>query len=282
MKKYMMLLILLSILFLSSCDTQFLNNEYEGGDWFYLENAGAVMPVWVRGNTSSDVFVIFLHGGPGGSSLDLAISSAYKNLHKEYAFVYFDQRGSGASQGNAKPESLTVDQFVEDLQKLVHLIRYKYNNPALFLMGHSWGGSLGTAYLLETRSQQYISGWIEINGGHNLVDGIKHSWEWVKTRADEKINDDIDVSYWQNEINWYNNTAPIFGMPSPLERHVKNLQKLNGYFHNSSNEPDIVLFSSPLVPFGLLIGSSIVVRELNLETFNLSPEMNKITTPSLI
>lgn len=283
MKKYKQIFIVFIItLFLVNCDDQFLNNEYKGGDWFYLENAGAIMPVWVRGNTSSNVFVIFLHGGPGYTSLDVSVSTAFKELHREYAFVYFDQRGSGAAQGNAKPESFTVEQFVEDLQKLVHLIRYKYNNPTLFLMGHSWGGSLGTAYLLEMSNQNYVSGWIEVNGGHNLVDGTIHSWEWVINRANEKISYGVDAAYWQNEINWYTNTAPLFKAPDPIERHGKNVQKLNGYYHNSSNKPELIYFASPLSPFGFLFNSYNVIRNVNFETFNLSPQMHKIKTPSLV
>ena len=93
------------------------------------------MPVWVQGNKSSNVFVIWLHGGPGGSSMGISSLPAFEQLQNEYAFVYYDQRGSGASQGNAKLESMTLNQFVDDLKKIVHLIRHKYNNPTIFLMG---------------------------------------------------------------------------------------------------------------------------------------------------
>lgn len=283
MKKERIIIIVLVItLFINSCGDFLLNDEYKGGDWFYLENAGAVMPVWVRGNTASNIFVIFLHGGPGYTSMDVATSSAFKNLHKEYAFVYYDQRGSGAAQGNVKSESITVEQFTEDLVKLVHLIRYKYDNPTLFLMGHSWGGSLGTAFLLEPENQQYISGWIEINGGHNLVDGLLHSEEWVIKKANEKIDSNIDSTYWRNEINWYAKTVSLFKYPNPLKRHMENIQKLNGYYLNSSNEPEIKNFTSPISPIGFLINSNIVLRNLDLETFNLSPAMHKIKTPSLV
>jgi len=270
------------LLFLGSCGDQLLNDEFKGGDWFYLENDGAVMPVWVRGNTSSNVFVVFLHGGPGYTSMDVPVSTAFKELHTEYAFVYFDQRGSGSAQGNARPESFTVEQFVEDLQKLVYLIRHKYNNPTLFLMGHSWGGTLGTAYLLEADNQRYISGWVEIDGGHNSVDGTIHSWEWAVDRANEKIASGVDATYWQNEIKWYANTAPLHKFPNPLERHVKNIQRLNGYYYNSSNESELILFASPLSPFSLLINNNNVLGNVNFETLNLSPEMHKIKTPSLV
>ena len=81
--------------------------------------------------------------------MSTAIEPAFKKLEEDYAFVYYDPRGSGEAQGNAKPESFTVEQFVKDLEQLVYLVRHKYNNPTLFLMGHSWGGGLGKAFLLE-------------------------------------------------------------------------------------------------------------------------------------
>jgi len=45
------------------------DDEFYKGDFFYLVNKNAQMPVSVRGNTSSGIFVVFLHGGPGGTAL---------------------------------------------------------------------------------------------------------------------------------------------------------------------------------------------------------------------
>jgi len=272
--------VLITVLFFGACDDQFLHDEYKGDDWFYLENDGAIMPAWVRGNKSSNVFVIFVHGGPGGTSMDAAIMPTFKQLHNEYAFVYYDQRGAGAAQGNAKLESLTIEQFVEDLQKLVILIRYKYNNPVIFLMGHSWGGGLGTAYLLDSKNQQHIAGWIEINGAHNLKDGTNWSIQWTIKKANERINAGNNVSYWQKEINWYNNFTQPVTYDNFFERHLDNVWDLDGYFYDSSNMMDIPLWTSPhplLSHFILWVTKNINVWELDL-----TPEMHKIKVPSLI
>ena len=53
MKRLCILLILIS-LFVSSCSDVFLDSEFKGGDWFYLENKGAIMPVWVRGKAGAE------------------------------------------------------------------------------------------------------------------------------------------------------------------------------------------------------------------------------------
>jgi len=280
MIKYRILFILfIVILDFASCNDQFLNDEYKGGDWFYLENAGAVMPVWVTGNKLSNVFVIYLHGGPGNTSLDAAISPVHRSLQNDYALVYYDQRGSGGAQGNAKPDSFTVEQFVEDLQKIVYVIRHKYNNPTIFLMGHSWGGGLGTAYLLDTRNQQYISGWIGSASAHNLEEGMKLSWAWVKDKANERINTGLDADYWKKELEWYNTASCTWD--NFMNRHANNVDKLNGYYYNPSNRKDFSRWTSPL-PILFFLNNSNVQKTFNLEKFNLSSQMYKIKIPSVI
>ncbi|MCL2012423.1 MAG: alpha/beta fold hydrolase [Cystobacterineae bacterium] len=284
MKQGKVVIILFAItLFLSSCGDFLLNDEFKGGDWFYLENAGAIMPVWVKGNKSSNTFVIFLHGGPGDTAM--TVEPAFKTLEKDYAFVYYDQRGSGIAQGNAKPESFTIEQFVEDLLKLVHLIRHKYNNPTLFLMGHSWGGALGTAYLVDAQNQQYISGWIEIDGASNFKVGLERSVDWVTNKAKEKIEAGEDVKHWKKELGWYGKSV-VFDNYKVISRHVSNVDKLNGYVFDPSKKPHYGIsdyLNSPLSLSVYLNSFNMLSNHnLNLNEFNLTPEMHKITVPSLV
>jgi len=281
MKRKILIINLFVILFLGSCDDQLLSEDYRGGDWFYLENKGAIMPVWVKGNRESNVFIVYLHGGPGGTSFDATIYSAYEQLENEYTFVYYDQRGSYAAQGTASNESFTMEQFVEDLQKLITLIRYKYNNPTVFLLGHSWGGALGTAYLLDEKNQQHISGWIEIDGAHNMEEGMILSFEWAKTKANERINAGNDENYWKKELSWYN-SAPVTW--NNFIRHAQNVVKLGGDYYNSSNNPGAFNFwNTPVPAFSFINGLNMTFNiNIALESFNLSSEMHKITVPSLI
>ncbi len=54
---------------------------------------------------------------------------------------------SGMSQGDPDPSTLTIDQHIEDLEKVIQLIKVKYNPGSLFLLGHSWGGVMTAGYL---------------------------------------------------------------------------------------------------------------------------------------
>ncbi len=283
MKKQFFLFAAVLTFFISCDDTLFLDEEYKGGDWFYLENEGAIMPVWVRGNTSSNTFIIFLHGGPGNSSMTYAASSAHKKLQNDYALVYYDQRGSGMAQGNPKPETFTVEQFVEDLDKIIAVINREYNCRSIFLMGKSWGGCFGTAYLLDSSRQNKISGWIEEDGAHNFKTGIPLSREWAKEKAQEKINNGTNLNRWQKELNWYNSDPNLFETDNLL-RHGSNLNDLNGIYFNPDNDPgNFFSLASPVPVFYRLTTLYITNNnKFDMKNLDYSPEMHKITIPSMI
>jgi len=289
MKKAILLLVVAS-LFLS-CGDFLLSRDFRGGDWFYLYNRGAIMPVWVRGNVQSETFIIFLHGGPGGSAIAAGNADAFAELHRHYAIVYWDQRGSGISQGNARPSSLTMEQFVEDLERLVMLIRYKYNNPSLFLMGHSWGVTLGTAFLANLVNQTHISGWIGIVGPHNMQSMVQHQIEWVFAKAEEQIKLGRDVNHWEREFVWYNSnpsSLSVWGTDN-FRRHRRNISNLNGVVYNSSSMPETPtswIFNSPYVfPHpALQLNQPMLLtnNRLDWENISFTHEMHKITLPSLL
>jgi pimeloyl-ACP methyl ester carboxylesterase len=281
MKKYFFIFVV-ALTFLISCDDLFLTKEYSGGDWFYLENKGAVMPLWVRGNTSSKTFIVFLHTGPGNTSMTYAVSSAHKKLQDEYAIVYYDQRASGIAQGNPKPETLTIEQFVEDLDKIVDLINHKYDNPSIFLLGRSWGGCLSAVYLLNDKRQNKISGWIEENGAHNIKMGLQLASEWVKEKAQEKIDNDDNANHWQKEIDWYN-TQPVFDSDN-FVRHQNNVNDLDGFYYDSKNDPgNFFGFASPVPVFYSLTTLYLLNNnKFDMKNIDYSPEMYKITIPAMV
>jgi proline iminopeptidase len=281
--KKQFLFIAVIMIFCISCDDVFLSEEFSGGDWFYLENDGAVMPVWVRGNISSKTFIVFLHGGPGNSSMTYAASSTHKKLQNDYALVYYDQRGSGMAQGNPKPETFTVEQFVEDLDKIISLINHKYNCSSVFLLGKSWGGCFGTAYLLDSRRQNKVKCWIEEDGAHNFKLGIHLSQERAKEKAQKKINNGDNAGYWQKEINWYNSEPDLFDTGN-LMRHGENLNKLNGIYLNPDNDPgNFFLLASPVPIFYMLTSLYLINNNrFDMKNIDYSPQMNKITIPAMI
>lgn len=189
---------------LVGCSTQSVDpNDFN--DHFYIRTDGADLPVQVQGNLASQKLVILLHGGPGGDATTYndALPAFSDPLEREVAMVYYDQRGSGSSSGKyGRTESLTIRQHVLDLRKLIIALEDKYGNDMdIFLMGHSWGGTLGTAFLLTPGYEELITGWIEVDGAHNFM-GIDEIREKFISVGEGMINNGHSTDFWNEVISF--------------------------------------------------------------------------------
>jgi proline iminopeptidase len=108
-------------------------------------------PVWYRVTGTGDgVPLLVLHGGPGGTSCGYA---KLDPLGDERPVVRYDQLGTGRSGRPGDLSLWTVDRFVEEL----HAVRSQLGLERLHLLGHSWGGSLAAAYVLEKGTEGIVS-----------------------------------------------------------------------------------------------------------------------------
>lgn len=83
-----------------------------------------------------------LHSGRGGTSCGYSLLD---KLGDERPVIRYDQLGSGRS-GRPDDEALwTVGRFVEEL----HVLRSELGLERFHLLGHSWGGALAAAYVIE-------------------------------------------------------------------------------------------------------------------------------------
>lgn len=108
-------------------------------------------PVWYRVSGVGDgVPLVALHGGPGGTSCGMSLLD---ELGSERPVVRYDQLGTGRS-GRPDDMSLwTVARFVEGL----HAVRQSLGLSEMHLLGHSWGGALAAAYVLEKGTEGIVS-----------------------------------------------------------------------------------------------------------------------------
>ena len=101
-------------------------------------------PQWllIRGQDVSRPLLLFLHGGPGESNMWLA-HYTMQELEKCFVCVNWDQRGTGRSFRPGPPaESMTIDQFVQDTIALIELLRARFGQQKVLVLGHSWGSVL--------------------------------------------------------------------------------------------------------------------------------------------
>jgi pimeloyl-ACP methyl ester carboxylesterase len=258
------------------------------GDWFVVRNDGADMPVTVRGDLGSDTFVVWLSGGPGDPAV-IDRGEATDRLEEDLGMVYWDQRGAGSAGGNAKPESFTIDQYVDDTEAVVDVIEDLYAPEHLFLLGHSWGGTLGTAYLLDPDRQAEISGWIDVDGNHDnpLIFPMKIAW--LGEYAEEQIAKGVDVAHWTEVRDWCA-SEPALTVDNWHEWN-ELVGDTNALFHDPDVGYDVdfeLLFlspESPLAYFAVNDGyadASMHDDDSSFETLSFSDEMDAIETPTLL
>jgi proline iminopeptidase len=92
--------------------------------------------------------LLLLHGGPGGRSCAFEV---LRDLAADRRVIRYDQLGSGKSE---RPDDVSLwrtERFVDELDAL----RAALDLRELHILGHSWGGTLATEYLL-TKGQQGV------------------------------------------------------------------------------------------------------------------------------
>lgn len=87
--------------------------------------------------------MIVLHGGP-----DFDISYLLPELDRlsdKFHLIYYDQRGRGRSADHVKPEDVTLESEMADLDQ----VRDHFHLDKVALLGHSWGTVLALEYALR-------------------------------------------------------------------------------------------------------------------------------------
>lgn len=112
----------------------------------YFRLGGIDQWAMIRGENLANPLLILLHGGPGLTETRL-FRHFNAPLEKSFTVVYWDQRGTGKSYDPKIPKSsMTVEQFVTDLDELVDAMRSRVRKTRIAIFGHSWGSALGVLY----------------------------------------------------------------------------------------------------------------------------------------
>ncbi|WP_167019879.1 alpha/beta fold hydrolase [Chitinophaga sp. Cy-1792] len=83
--------------------------------------------------------LLFLHGGPGESRIPQSdkVSSL---LRAQFCVIMWDQRETGLTRKlNASPVPVSIQLVNEDTYELAKLLRKKFHQDKIYVMGESWG-----------------------------------------------------------------------------------------------------------------------------------------------
>lgn len=230
--------VLLTALLFWGCKKDDTTLSTNADEMFWLTNNGADMPVWVKGNTQSKIIILFAHGGPGKGAYSYS-GFQTDRLQKDYAVAYWDQRDAGAAAGNGNFDKLTLDQMVEDLEKLIKVLKYRYGSDTkIFLLGHSFGGLLGTAFLVKGNNQYQVTAWIEVDGAHDYPATNTLSRQMMIDTGKVEITRGHHVGEWTEVVNYCE--------ANPANVSVDISYKTNDYAHKVESYVDINHTVNPL------------------------------------
>jgi pimeloyl-ACP methyl ester carboxylesterase len=225
------------ILLFSGCQKEQITISKNVSEAFYVENAGASMRVLVQGNTASNAFILFIHGGPGVSSYFYDTKYISKHVGDKYAIVYWDQRNAGASQGTSNGGNLHLDQMVDDLIKVIEVLKFRYGQDmSLFLLGHSFGGLLAADFMTRSGYQDMIKGFIDVDGSHNYPLNDTLTRQALLTEGNYQISQKKNVSNWTPIVSYCIKHAGNFSLEesqqletyaTQAENYIDSLKHIN-------------------------------------------------------
>jgi pimeloyl-ACP methyl ester carboxylesterase len=137
----------------------------------------------IRGYDVANPVLVFLHGGPGSPALPYA-RFAFGGLERHFTVVTWDQRGCGKSYYEGLgAESITFDRLLSDTHELIQMMRARLGVQKVYLMGLSWGSTLGT--LTARNHPELLHAYIGVGQAVNVERGVPLAHEAALARAIE-------------------------------------------------------------------------------------------------
>lgn len=197
--KSSLVLTILTILIMSCGKNNF--TKFDTQETFIVTNKEEKMPVWVKGKGDANAILLVVHGGPGSDVLDFRNyqkGKGFKEIEKSYLVAYWQQRASGQSIGPDNKTYYTIDQYVEDCDRVVDELKTKYPNKKIVLFGHSWGGLLTSSYLSDATRRAKIAAWIDAAGVTNGTTLFQQTIDDINAEAEHRIAKNENTAYWQD------------------------------------------------------------------------------------
>jgi pimeloyl-ACP methyl ester carboxylesterase len=109
-------------------------------------------------------------------------------LAKHFVVVYWDQRGSGKSNGpDVAKESITINRLTSDAVELADLLGQRFGVERVFLAGISWGTVLGLG--AAARAPEKFHAYVGMAQIANWAESDRLAYRWAMERAEETNNE---------------------------------------------------------------------------------------------
>jgi proline iminopeptidase len=141
--------------------------------------------ILIRGRNVDNPVVLFLHGGPGWPLMPTYIINS--PLEEHFTVVHWDQRGAGKSYNPDIPaEEMTLDRYIADAAELADILRARFDQSKIFVVGHSMGSVIGLN--LANRHPDKVCTYVGLGQITNMAEGETRSYRFALACAMEKHN----------------------------------------------------------------------------------------------
>jgi pimeloyl-ACP methyl ester carboxylesterase len=136
-------------------------------------------------------------------------------LEEHFIVVHWDQRGAGKSNpANFDESTMTFDQYVADAHELTLLLKSRFGQGRIYLVGHSWGSQVGIR-LAQLYPEDYYA-YVSVSQVVNAVRAQQIGYDWLM----KQVRDENERSKLES-----------LGQPpfTDHERFVHYIQKIDAY-----------------------------------------------------
>ena len=149
-----------------------------------IEIGGIRQWVTIRGRDRRNPILLVIHGGPAAP--EMPTRYLYEAAWEDYfTVVQWDQRGSGKTYAMNDPAmvkpTMNRERIVQDAEELVAWLRTAYAKKKIFVMGHSWGTSVGLE--LAVRKPEWLYAYVGAGQMINFAAGERAGYAWTLAQA---------------------------------------------------------------------------------------------------
>lgn len=215
---------------------------------------------------SDDPLLVIVHGGPGADYRSMLNAKVF--AESGFYLIFYDQRGSGLSKREEASQykgEHAVQLFIDDLDELITHFRSS-DSQKVFLLGHSWGAMLATAYINQNPSK--ISGAV-------LAEPGGFSW----TQTEEYLSRSNKINLFSEALNNATFTEQIFAGRSEHEF----LDYKASFFSNFENAPGNTIGNAGHYPFWRhgTVAFQTLIDNADKYGFDFTTHLNNYTTKVL-
>jgi len=207
--------------------------------------------------------IVIVHGGPGLDHTYLLPQMARPPLH--YKLIFYDQRASGKSTSAVDTNSMTMGNFVEDLEG----IRKAFGIRKMNLLGHSWGGLVAMFYAVKYPSHLNSLMLVNCSPGSVALRNVSFALMARHTSPSDSI---AEVKLGQTE--GYKKRDP-----ETMDKFFRILFRGSFYNPRFADSLTLALDTSYATKSRLL---AYLYKDRELADYNLFPKLKVVDCPTLI